>query len=42
MTGTGDPFDEQERLEWARQALRDAATAAAEKAPGGEVPPRPR
>ena len=39
MTETGSPIDEQERLEWAKQALRDAATAAARTAPGGEVPP---
>lgn len=39
MTKTGDPFDEEERLERARQALRAAADAALRTAPGGEVPP---
>jgi hypothetical protein len=38
MTQMGDSFDQQERLGWARQALRDAAAAAAKTAPDDEVP----
>ena len=39
MTQASEPFNIEERLEWARGALRDAAAAALATTPGGQVPP---